>query len=223
MEEGGLRNWLRTEYGKLKALTWRQRIGYVWDYYKPGMVVIIIVIVLINIGVTMYRNINTDTILSVYLINALYDMDDDSELTEEYLAYIGGLEANQDFVLDSTVALDSSDSQVGYTNQIKFTTLAAAGSIDVCLMDPDAFDTYVDMDFFGDLREVLPEEDLDKWSDLLVYTTNEDGEEFPCALDMSSSPVLLEREMYPEGVYGGISANGKQIDNSASFFEWLLS
>ncbi len=222
MEDGGLRNWIRNEYGKLKALTWKQRFGYIWDYYKPGMVAIIVLIALINIGITMYRNIHTETILSVYFVDAMYDLDDNEELAEQYLDYIGGLEKNQDFVLDVTIALDTDDSQAAYSSQMKFTTYAAAGSIDVCLIDPVEFETYVDMDFFGDLREVLPEEDLEKWADLLIYRTTEEGENYPCALDLSSSQILLEHEMYPEGVYGGISANGKKTDNSSSFFEWLL-
>ncbi len=224
MDDFSLKGWFKREYSKLKQLTWKQRFGYIWDYYKPFMAAIIGIIVVINIGYTMFKNLHTDTILSVYFVNSLYAMTDEEELGDQYIDYIGGLEKNQDFVLDLSVSVSADDSsEYSYANQIKFSTLSAAGSIDVCLMDPEDFDSYSDLGFYGDLREALSDEELDKWSDLLIYTKDEEGEEYPCGIDLSESSILLEYNLYPQGVCGGISVNGNKSEDSAPFFEWLLS
>ena len=35
---------IREELKKLSALSWGERVGYIWDYYKPLMAAILVII-----------------------------------------------------------------------------------------------------------------------------------------------------------------------------------
>ena len=71
----------------LKTMTWKQRIGFVWDYYR--LVILAVVAVIILIGMTVYHYMTTkEDISQIVLVNAKSmpadEEPDFSEFMEQY-------------------------------------------------------------------------------------------------------------------------------------------
>jgi len=223
-----VRDKIREEWGKLRLLSWKARFAYVWDYYKPVMVGIIAVIAVINIGITIYHNLQIDTLLYVYLINCNTYYVDSETLTADFTEYLGETEGielaqNEEIDIDTSMILDDDDYSTSYTYQMKLAAVISARQCDVMLMDVEKFEEYAGMSYFMDLRELLTDEQLEEWADRIVYLEDEEGETIPCAIDLTDSPIVEENMIYYDTVYGGVVGNSENLEMRITFFEWLLS
>ncbi|MCD7814681.1 MAG: hypothetical protein LUH20_11675 [Lachnospiraceae bacterium] len=215
---------IREEWGKLKLLSWKGRLAYVWDYYKSLMVAIVVIICGINLGITIFHNLQMDTLLSVYMVNCNSYYVDSEEMVADYTEYIGGIGEKEEITLDTSTILDDDDATTSYAYQMKFIAVISAQMADIVLMDVETFEEYAGESYFSDLREILTEEELEKWSDQIVWLEAEDGESIPCALDLTDAAKLEEYEVYPDAVYGGVVVNSEaEVEMVLSFFEWLFS
>ncbi|MCD7715819.1 MAG: hypothetical protein LUI39_05120 [Lachnospiraceae bacterium] len=214
---------IREETGKLKLLSWKDRLIYVWDYYKPQMGAIIAVIFVIYLGITIYHNLQIDNVFSVYMVNCgSYTIDSDA-LLADYTDYIGGIGEKEEMTFDTSTILDEEDVNYGYAYQMKFTAVLTAKMVDVILADPDTFEEYAGYGYFVDLREVLTDEQLEEWSDLLVYMDNtEEGVNAPYAIDLTGTAVVEEYDLYEGTVYGGVVINGENTDKAPTFLDWMF-
>lgn len=242
MMEKTLKQIIREELQKLSGMSLGQRVGYIWDYYKPLMAALLGVIFLICIGVEIYQNKQIEQLLSVYMINNGNILADSDALTDEFADYIGGLKEKQQITIDTSLTLGDENSTV---IQTKFMVLAAANELELLLMDETTFDQYYEQGFFTDLTGMLAEEQLEEWADLLVYrekidedvsepdteepesvqreTASGSAEEIIAAIDLSGSPVLQDYGFYQgETVYGCIYANSEYKELYGQFFTFLL-
>ncbi|MCD8012968.1 MAG: hypothetical protein LUG99_07315 [Lachnospiraceae bacterium] len=225
MDDRKLKDRMREELRKLKALSWKARIAYVWDYYKLQMVILVVIILAVNLAFTIYHNLQIDTLLYVCMVNCNTYYVDSEALTADYTEYLGGIGDKEEISIDTSILLDEEDYSTSYANQMKFTAVISAQMADVILMDAENFEEYAGWSYFMDLRDIFSEEQLEQWSDLLVYMENEEGESAPYAIDLANAPKLLEYSVYPDDgtVYGGVVVNGVNIDATAEFFDWLFS
>ncbi|MCC8136745.1 MAG: hypothetical protein LIO76_01550 [Clostridiales bacterium] len=217
-----LRDKIREETGKLKLLSWKDRFIYVWDYYKPQMAAIIGVIFVIYLGVTIYHNLQIDTIFSAYMVNCNSYTVDTSALLADFTDYIGGIGEKEEITFDTSVTLDDEDVSYGYAYQMKFTAVLTANMADVILMDPEKFEEYAAYGYFVDLREILTDEQMEAWSDLFVYMENQDGDSAPYAIDLTGTAIAEKYDLYDGTVYGGAAINGENTDMAPTFFDWMF-
>ncbi|MDD6662010.1 MAG: hypothetical protein PUE72_09895 [Lachnospiraceae bacterium] len=249
MDDRSIRETIREEWKKLSKLSWGERIVYIWDYYKPLMVAIAGVILAISIGVSIYHNMQINTLLNAYFINCnALDADGDA-IASDFAAYLGGIGEKDEIHVDTMTTLDDEDmSNYGTANQMKMTAYIAAGDVDVLLLNQSAYDKYDGSGAFADLTTILTKEQLADWSDLLVYgevekqteseadTTSSDtaetisaqentsgGTEVPVALKMQDALVIKEfNAYYDEPVYAVILGNSKHTDTAVEFLDYLL-
>ena len=225
MDERSIREIIREELKKLKGMTWGQRLGYIWDYYKPLMAAILAVILVISIGVSIYRNMQINHLLNVYFVNCNSTEMDAQAITDDFAEYIGGIGAKDEILIDTSTVLDAEDtSQYSMASQMKFTAVAAAGDIDVAVFDTEQYEKYRDGYGLEDLSKILSEEQLSKWKDSLVYGTDEEtGKEIPVALDVQKASLMEQSKAYNgEKVYAVVMANSSHTDMSAKFLEYLM-
>lgn len=248
MDDRSIRETIREEWRKLSKLSWGERIVYIWDYYKPVMVAIAGVILVISIGVSIYHNMQINTLLNAYFINCnALDADGDA-IASDFAAYLGGIGDRDEIHVDTMTTLDDEDmSNYGTANQMKMTAYIAAGDVDVLLLNQSAYDKYDAAGAFADLGTLLTKEQLEQWSDLLVYgevekqtesetdtASSDDGKEtssaqdttsaeVPVALKMQDAPVIKEfNAYYDEPVYAVILGNSKHTDTAVEFLDYLL-
>lgn len=214
---------IREELKKLSQLTWGQRLGYIWDYYKPLMAAAIAVIFIISIGVTIYHNLQLTTVLQAYLVNCNALSIDVDEMTEEFAEYLGGLGAKDVVLIDTGIMLDDDD-RAGYAQQMKFTTLSASGDMDVILLPLELYEKYQKEGMFLDLTAILSEEQQSALSDYFVYGEDQtDGEDKAFGLDVQQSPVLNRYDAYcGDPVYAVVMGNAKHTEACGDFLSYLM-
>lgn len=214
---------IREELKKLSQLTWGQRLGYIWDYYKPLMAAVIAVIFIISIGVTIYHNLQLTTVLQAYLVNCNALSIDVDEMTEDFSEYLGGLDKKEVLLIDTGITLDDDD-RAGYAQQMKFTTLSANGDMDVILFPPELFEKYQKEGMFLDLTTILSEEQQNALADYFVYGEDQtDGEDKVFGLNVQQSPVLGRYDAYcGDPVYAVVMGNAKHTDACDDFLSYLM-
>lgn len=222
MEDKTWRDIIREEWGKLSQLTWGQRLGYIWDYYKPLMAAVLAVIFIISTGVTIYHNLQLTDILQVYFIDCNALEVDSEEMVKSFTEYLGGLDEKDVITIDVGISLDENGS-AAYAEQIKFTALVSNGDIDILLLGPELFEKYQKEGYFLELSEILSEEQQQAWSECLVYAENpEDGQSGAFALNVQDFPVIQEyNAYYGEPVYAAVMSNAKHVDLCDDFLNYL--
>lgn len=241
MKNETLRSKLRGERQKLSALSWPERFRYIWDYYKPLMAVLLCIILAVSLGVTIYQSARMERVLNVFMIDSDGIRADTEGLAAGFGEYIGGLEKNQEIMVDAGMTLgEDAAGAYAMANQMKLTAAITSGDADVLLFDREGYESYRKLGGFRDLRGILPEERLKAWEDRLVYdhlemageteemseaaqTEAVSGELVPVALRLDDSELLQAYEVYPDGeVYGLILEKGAHADTGMLFFDYLL-
>lgn len=226
MDERSVKEIIREEWKKLSGLTWGQRLGYIWDYYKPLMVVLLVIAAAISIGVTIYHNLQINHVFQSCWVNCnSFEFDSDA-LEAEFAEYIGGIGKNDEISIDTSVQYSlTENTQYSMAAQMKLTALMAAGDLDVLLLDGELYDHFMEVGAsFQELSEICPEEQMKQWEPYLVQGKDaESGKEGVYALLLTDAPVLKQLNAYPEGeVYAVVMAGTGHPEESAEFLNYLL-
>jgi hypothetical protein len=250
MEDRTLRQVIREEWKKLSGLTWGQRIRYIIDYYKIEMGAIVLLICLINVGLTIYHNKQLVDVVQVYFLNCNFTEMDTDAMKEEFADYIGGIGEKDVITIDTSMTLgQDEDTEYSYAAVIKMQALLTAGSVDLLIMDEDMYRQYQEAGYFRELSEVLTTEQQERWADLLVYDdvpvidektgeivyetegTDEgaqdaagtEREQGIYGINVQDSPVLQQQNAYQgQPAYAAIVDNTKHLENCGRFLEYLL-
>ena len=81
------------EKEKLGQMTGKEKLEYLWMYYKVWLLIPVALIVAIYLGVTMYRGMNEEILLNLVLIDSTAN--DYEELSEELRESLGAEKDNQ--------------------------------------------------------------------------------------------------------------------------------
>lgn len=221
MEDKTLRGIIRAEREKLSGLTWRQRLGYVWDYYKPLMAAVLVVIFAVYLVVSIYHGMKQKEILNVYLLNCNSLDVDSEEMAAEFAEYLGGTGKNEVITIDA--GLELGDSDYAYASQIKLMALMGSQQIDILLLEREQFDSFCEEEILMDLTDVLSQEQLEAWEPYLVYGGDQAGAASPVyGVDMQESPVLQKYHAYNGEVCAAVFHEAVNTDICDDFFEFLL-
>ncbi|MDO4298678.1 MAG: hypothetical protein Q4C59_09445 [Lachnospiraceae bacterium] len=226
MDERSVKEIIREEWKKLSGLTWGQRLGYIWDYYKPLMVVMLVIAAAISIGVTIYHNLQINHVFQTYWVNSNSFEFNSDEVAAEFAEYIGGIGKNDEITVDASVQYSlTENTQYSMAAQMKLTALMATGDMDVLLLDGEIYEHFMEVGAaFQELSELYPEEQLKIWEPYLVKGENtESGGEGVYALLVTDAPVLKRLNAYPEGeVYAVVMTGTKHPEECAQFLNYLL-
>ena len=107
------------EKQKLGSMNWKEKLEYIWTYYKAAMAAVIGVIVVIVIVCQLVENSKYKTILNVSVINA--SMSEDSEAIGEELQNQFGTDNKYDKVSFDTSLMMGDVETADYNMVMKFT------------------------------------------------------------------------------------------------------
>ena len=227
-DEKTLKRIIRTELEKLKKLTWKERLVYIWDYYKPLLVILFGIWLLISVIVTMYHNMQLEYLMNAYFINSNALEVDSDRMTAEFVERIGGIGPREVVTIDTTLDLRDTSSQYGVAAQMKMTALMSAETIDLLIVDQETYERYKEMGYFADFSTLFSEEQLEEWADLLVGADGKRLADKPdggtaYGLDLTEAPVLSECNAYMgNAAYGVVAVNAVRTDLCDDFFSYLL-
>ena len=221
---------------KLSEMEKKDIPGYIWDYYKwPIIIVIAVVIALVSI--VHGRLTAKDETLYILAGNAdsLHMVEHPEGTLDEFLQEQGLDPEKNEIGINTNVTYTGADSQV-YT-LATLATLIGAGQVDVAISHGELYEYMSGNGEFLPMEEVFTPEEMERYKDHLVQGTyheityNEDGTEgetvdhdYICGVSVSADNAWVQATgMYPDtDVVVGVIANTKHKDLAKAFLIYLL-
>lgn len=210
---------------KFKSLSFKDKIGYIWDYYKGIIGGILAAILVICLCVQTMRGSGKETVLSAAIINA--EKTDGSkvlDLQEDFSAYLQLDEENQSLSLDDSYIIDlKNGDQVTVACQTKLMAGIQAKTLDVILMPEDIYENYLASGALTKLEETLGKEFLEEEKDIWrMGRTEGDDKDAVYALKISGSEKLEDIYGNRE-IYLAVPVGAGHPEEIRAFVKYLLS
>lgn len=159
---------IKKEQQKTKDMSLKGKLSYFWYYYKVHTLVAIFGTFFI---VALVRDILSNKDYGFYGVyfNAQQTFSAEEQM-DAFTAYANIDTENYQALLDNTMYYSLTDmSETTIATSQKFAALTHTGQIDCVVADEDVFANYAVNGVFFDLRDVLPEDLLEKYKDNIFY------------------------------------------------------
>lgn len=125
---------------RLASMTFREKIDYLWEYYKIHFFIIIGLIAAIIYGITSFTG-NKEPVLNVVFVGETLDLTVIEEVEQEWTEILLDEEAREETEITlQYVNITGTGSGPQDVNELqKFTTLLAAGAYDVIISHEEIF------------------------------------------------------------------------------------
>lgn len=198
---------------KFKKLSFKDKLDYLWDYYKVPIIGAVSAIVLvIYILYLIFRHVPED-ILNVTLINSGVSSEDEIVFDDEYLLFTGLDPENYQVSLGTHITIDN-----GMSSRSREFVAAKilAEEIDVLVWDETAYGYVKTLGASSDLSNYLPEEYVQKYDNYAVY---ENGSLIGFVFDGNKE---ISKDLAMDKAYVGMIVNAVNQDEAVRFIEYLL-
>ncbi|MGI6006189.1 MAG: hypothetical protein ACOX8E_01695 [Ruminococcus sp.] len=219
--------WLEQEKNKLKGLSRRKKLEYVWQYYKLWLIGGAALLFLCVYFAIHLVNANRETYLYVGFVNTYAEVENGSGFWKKYIADAGVDTGKVNVIFDKEIFFDMTKGDVtGNHYYEKLVVLIDSQTLDAVVMEPD---NLKELGANGRLMDLNNEKTaflMEKYKDKLITTVveEEDGtiRNVPVGIDLSDSILMTEEKIYTEGCALGISSQIKHVDAVEEFLEYLL-
>ena len=236
----------KEQWNKLKDKPLKDKLKYIFTYYWAAILGVVCVIAFAVSWISGVLS-QKDAALSGYLLNGMTNSSYSIDLTQEFMelqqidsdVYEFKLQANTSY--SST---EMSDTSMAVLESI--VVRIAAGELDFIVADLETYPTL--SAYYTDLRTVLDEVQLEKYSAYFVYVekqaldtlTDEEVDEqlvlpeyhsdktdlldpVPLGIRIPESSRLLDAYAFPpDNVIFGITHNAKNLVNTRAFLEYIF-
>lgn len=233
-----------SEKEKLSRLKGQKKLQYLWDYYKLPFVIACILLYILGYVLyghfTQKNNVLYAAFINVAPSDALTDRLSDGFLLSR------GMDLNKNaFYLYTGLYLTDDEAnpyhEYTYASRIKLVAAIDSETLDVALMDEEAFDAFSQNGYLCNIEEFLSEGDCELYQfcrellrDNIVilednaeeaaldnsvsYTAETEG--YPMALDISRTPLLKDAG-FTEPVYLGVIKNTPRKEEAVEYIRYL--
>ena len=127
------------EAEKMSQMTLKEKLEYLWMYYKVYLLIPVVIVVLIVVGVQMYHGITQKVLLNLTILGG--ESTDRTGLEKEILELLGTGKKNE-------------------AVKIALSTLIGAEAVDILICPEEVYKAYADQNSFLNLEDLLSEEAL---------------------------------------------------------------
>lgn len=204
----------------LSGMTPKEKLNHLCTYYWWVLLVAIAVIMLISIIVTCVHNSRIQVLAGGYLVNINASEEGEQYLKDDLFQSLGGDEKWQSVTLSSSFF----DKNSAPTAFMQVTLMVAARELDYVIADEEGMALLTNQNTFLPLESMLTPEELEPWSDSLVYHTYSDDEtEYAIAIDISDTAFAKECLFSPNTVYIAFPGNRENGMPVNEILEYLLN
>ena len=207
---------LRKDKQTLAGLAPRQKMLFIWDYYKLPILSLLLVAVLAGAGAAAAAR-SAHTAFYAVMVNANNEVQADpfTPLLEQ-----GGVDMTGKSVdIEANYTLHYDDA--AQTLQV-LAALFGIGDLDVFVADEDVFASYAKQGAFVDLGLFIPGDVLKRYKDHLYYSEDAEGNRVLSGIWLSGNSLLHEAGYYSGAVLLGVASNAQNLDNSVLMVTQLL-
>lgn len=223
---------------KLKELPLKERITYIWDYYKWIFIIAIIAIAVV-IGVVRHFLSYKDTALYVILANAdtFSYSGNGSELFTDFLQEQEIDPKKEEVTVNTSIRYLSGQSMTDIYGMQALTTVMGSGTADVCVMNEELYEQVGSLGAFIPVQFYLTEEEMEELSDRIIWVpsdpdissiaeageSKEAGTLYARGIRISDENPLTESGLYTaEGTYAGIAEASGRTELAAKLVRELV-
>lgn len=214
----------KSEREKLRSMTGKDRLWYIWAYYKFHILGVFIAIgVIWSIGAAMYQKSFDTALYCVYLNNRSETELDTAPLEQGFAEYLG-LGAKELITTESTyISYGEEATEFSYASMAKITALVASKELDIFIGDLENTEHYASMDGLVDLETELPEETLRLVRDRLIYATGADGAKHACGISLAGTWFAEESHLAQDPPVLSIVSNSTHKDNAIALIHYIFA
>lgn len=230
----------KQELEKLKKMNFKQKLQYIWEYYKIGILVFIFAAVLIGAFIHSASKNNPDAIYiamcDMLPTDALSNGDEENiaekNINESFINYMGmEMPKKLPLSIDTSYSLNFSDDYMSTMMHQKLVAALGAQMIDIMIGTETGMKDYGKMNAFLDIREYLSEEtvaDLDKKGLICKATVTPDAEdglepyEVFYGIKADGMTVLNEAGYITDGCVAALTGNPEKLETSVKVMEMLI-
>lgn len=192
------------ELEKLKSLTFKGKIEYLWMYYKIWLLFLVVIIIVVNIGISIVKGKNREVFAGVGMVGSI--VEDQAALEKELLEGAGGKTGAVDIYSGLSVNPDE------YVSRTTLTTWIGSKVLDVLICPEAIYEDYRNQDIFVDMTEALGDS-ADKYADVIHGDV--------IILD-NSEEMAKKLGITYDKVYIGIVSNGEHMEGAKALVKYLL-
>ncbi|MDR1770770.1 MAG: extracellular solute-binding protein [Hungatella sp.] len=227
-EDKTLKDSLREERDKLKNMSVKDRLWYIWEYYKIPIIIAVVAVVFISsIGSAVYNN-RFETALSCVILNSSpageANSADDyfNQGFRQYIDLKEDVKIDVDYSMSPTFD-ESSMNEFTYAQLAKITAMISSKSLDVMIGKPDTIDHFGEMGGFIDLKELLPADVYDKVKENLYFVTNQEtGEKTACGILISSTDFSKKTGLIIDDPVLSVMSNSTHTDTAVELIRYVF-
>ncbi len=219
---------LRQEKEKMRPLSFKQKLGYIWDYYRiPILIIATVVFVTVSLTSTLIKaHSGGKVVFGVGIVNdTIYGEDASESLAGGFGEYLGLVRGKQKVEANSGYRVGEYGGEYAEITSILMMVDAGAGSLDAVICQSDVID-YFDLSddtAWTDLRTFLSEERLAEFDGQLYYTTDFTGNTYPCGIFLKDSPVLANTTLSLKDPMVAFPAGAIHTEYLDDFVDYLFS
>ena len=156
------------QWRTIRRLKGKDRLEYLWQYYKAVLVALVAVVLVIYTAAVMIGNAMQDTLLSIVIVDSEITSDEAAAELEQGILDIIGTGGKHDHVETVLTATSVENDE----NIMKLrVSLSTAGEADVVVCGESVYEEYASQGAFADMEEVLG----DEYDSCAGYMTDEIG------------------------------------------------
>lgn len=221
MKENARRAQQRQQWEQMKHRPRKEQISYLFTYYR-NYIFLLLAAVAVLTYIVHEAKAAKDTVLHVRIFNVMLQKGLDPEtIGQEFFAYGDLNPQKQEIILDDEMQFYSNGHDLSAAGMMLMTRDVASGEIDAMLTTDTWIKLNRDNGMFADLSEILPQELLEAYRDQIFYlnSTVDDKGEFPVAIDVSRSSLMLSPDL---PAYFCITSTAENRDYAVLFLRYLL-
>lgn len=213
----------RSDWQKLKNMSGKDRLWYIWEYYKaPFVVVACIALTIVVLGSFLYES-TFDPALYCMCINSYTKGEFDAKPLEQSIHDYLGLGEKETVTFESGYFGFGDDaSETGYATMAKISAMTANKSLDILIANEEAIAYYAEGDGLLDVTTALSPEVLSLVKDHLYYTEGKNGDLAAYAIDLSGTAFVTEASLTQTPPLLSILGNSKQIPNVEGLLRYIF-
>lgn len=212
----------QTEKEKLKDMNFKQKLEYLWEYYRIHALAVVAIIALVIYIIYGILNPGVSTKFYAALINSPINPEVIDEYEKDFTGYLELDPNRENVVLNDTFNFNV---DVTYTANVKQTLQAyvAAAEVDVIIAPEKEFSEYASYGAVIKLSDQLPTDLYSSLTDhFFISATEDDPEKSAYGIYINDTKLYAENSVTKDPYIIGIVANSKHKDKAIEFIRFLL-
>jgi hypothetical protein len=202
----------------LKSMSRKEKIEYIWDYYKLHIISVIVVIAVIASFIHGQLT-KIDYVVNVTIIGNAINESKKEEAEKKFTSLVIKEGEQRKQALFDVITTDKSE--LSYEMMQKFVVRIAAGEIDVVILDKGFFDSFVKQDMFIPL-ESISQINLSDIKQSKIEASGSTNNKAVYAISVEGNKELEAMGYDTKNKVLGIIASSKNKDNGIKVFKDIL-